>query len=279
MPIRELGEWYYLIYLIPGGAALFILLASVFGGHHRVGGHGHVGGHAHFGGHHAPAAIAAHGHPAQIGPAAAHGDSAPGAGHGSTAAAHAAANHTHAAHNGNGSDDEKSLKIAANGATLSQVHPKVPETFGTFFGMGKVPITMVAGSLCLGWGMFGVYGTEFWQGLTHTPFVFVPLGAVSAAIGGALTGRFMAILGAKMLPQTESFAVTSVELFGCRGNVVYPVDTEHGRVHVYDGYGTMHDKEARTRTGAIPRGHAVLVLDFDYDTDRLIVEEAPNAGR
>ena len=82
------------------------------------------------------------------------------------------------------------------------------------------------------------------------------------------------MLGARMLPETESFAVTSVELFGCHGNVVYPVDTKHGRVHVYDSHGTLHEKEARTTAGSIPRGRSVIVLDFDEETNRLIVEEA-----
>jgi len=275
MPIHEFGEWYYLIYLIPGGAALFILLSSVLGGHHRLGGHAHVGAH------HAslPGHVAVHAALPQISHGGAHA-ALPQAGHShGVQAAHSPASHTHAAHNGNAQGEQKSSRDQANDATYTHEHPKVPATLGSFFGIGRVPITMVWGSLFLGWGMFGIYGTAFWSGAAHTPFLFVPFGALSGLIGAVLAGRFTAVLGARMLPETESFAVTSVELFGCRGNVVYPVDSKHGRVHVYDAHGTLHEKEARTTGGTIPRGRSVIVLDFDEEADRLIVEEAPAEGR
>ena len=43
MNIVDYGQWYYLIYLIPGGAAVLTLILSVLGGgrHHRA---GHAGG-------------------------------------------------------------------------------------------------------------------------------------------------------------------------------------------------------------------------------------------
>jgi len=263
MPVHEFGEWYYLIYLIPGGSALFILLSSVLGGHHRFGGHSHVGVHGHAGSA-GPAIAAGHAHPALHGA------------HTGVATPHQTG---HAVQHGHAQDGDRNGKNTGNDATFSHEHPSMPGVLETFFGIGKVPITMVWGSLCLGWGLFGLYGTEFWSNVTHTPFLFVPLGAVAGVLGAVATGRFTAILGARMMPDTESFAVSSVELFGCHGTVVYAVDTEHGRVHVYDAFGTLHDKEARSRSGAIPRGHSVVVLDFDDETDRLIVEEAPSDGR
>jgi membrane protein implicated in regulation of membrane protease activity len=155
----------------------------------------------------------------------------------------------------------------------------MPTALEAFFGIGKVPVTMLWGSLCLGWGLFGIYGTQFWSSILHAPILFAPLAAVTGVSGAILAGRFTAMLGQRLMPDTESFAVSSVGLFGCRGRVVYAVDTEHGRVHVYDVFGTLHDKEARSRSGVIPRGKAVIVLDFNDETDRLIVEEAPDEGR
>lgn len=63
----EYAQWYYLIYLLPGGIALLLLLLSSLGGgmhHHHAGGHHSLGHHGV--GHHAPAA---HGHAPPHGPA------------------------------------------------------------------------------------------------------------------------------------------------------------------------------------------------------------------
>ena len=39
MTLNDLGQWYYLIYLLPLGLSFLMILASALGGTHR-GGHG-----------------------------------------------------------------------------------------------------------------------------------------------------------------------------------------------------------------------------------------------
>jgi hypothetical protein len=59
--------------------------------------------------------------------------------------------------------------------------------------------------------------------------------------------------------------------------VVYPVDEAHGRAHVYDAFGTLHDVSARSAPGqpAVERGRTVLVTDYDAEHGTIIVEELP----
>ncbi|MGI4787321.1 MAG: hypothetical protein ACRYFS_00580 [Janthinobacterium lividum] len=214
--LNEYLQWYYLIYLLPGGVALFLLLISALGGkmHHGGTSHGHHGlGHSH---------------------------------HGSGQQTHQAAS-------------------AARTPFLS-----------AFFGLGRVPAPLVWGSTFLGWGVFGCWGTQFWQSLLHLPAAFV-LPALATALAGAfVTEKVTVEAASRFLPGDETFAVSSVDLCGLTGTVAFPVDIKRGRVHVFDTHGTMHDVSARTAPGqgTIARGRTILVTDYDLARDQVIVEEA-----
>jgi len=57
----------------------------------------------------------------------------------------------------------------------------------------------------------------------------------------------------------------------------YTVDEAHGRVHVYDAHGTLHDVSARLAPGQPPigRGRQILVTDYDAAHGFVVVEELP----
>lgn len=237
--LSEFGQWYYLIYLLPGGIALLLLLLSALGGgmhHHHVGaGDGHHGW-----GHHGAASHAA----------AAPGHAVP------SAAGHPAHGQAHPSTNPGGSGRSPALL--------------------TFFGLGRVPTPLVWGSALLGWGLFGFWGTQFWQVHLHWPAAFV-LPALGTALAGALvTEKLTVDTAARLLPHDESYATSAVELCGLTGTVVFPTDDMHGRVHVNDVHGTLHDLSARSAPGQgqIARGRKVLVTDYDARRDQVIVEEA-----
>ena len=218
----EWAQWYYLIYLLPGGVALLVLLLSALGGGMR---HGSPAGHGHHSlghGHHTP------------------GHHAPG---------HHAAGH--------------------------QAAPGREPGMSAFFGMGRVPAPLVWGSALLGWGLFGFWGTQFWQGLLHVPAAFV-LPALAMALAGAIvTEKVTVEAAARLLPRDETFATSAVDLCGLTGTVAFAVDAARGRVHVYDTHGTLHDASARTAPEQPPiaRGRKVLVVDYDAARDQVIVEE------
>lgn len=232
----EFGQWYYLIYLLPGGLALLLLLLSALGGgmhHHHAGiGHGHHGfGHqgvGHQG--HAPHAPAAPGH-----------------------VAHPTA--------------QNQVRAAGNSV-------RTP-TLLTFFGLGRVPAPLVWGSALLGWGVFGFWGTQFWQAHLHLPTLFVLPALATALAGAAVTEKVTVDTAARLLPQDESYATSAIELCGLTGIVVFPTDASRGRVHVYDIHGTLHDVSARSAPGQsqIARGRMILITDYDAVRDQVIVEE------
>lgn len=215
--LTDFAQWYDLIYLLPGGVALVVLLLSTLGGGlHRAGmHHGHAGGIRH----------------------------------------------------GAGQSHRTGHSHGAAGKT---------PVLASFFGLGRVPAPLVWGSALLGWGVFGFWGTQLWQGLLHSPAAFV-LPALATALAGAIvTEKMTAEAVSHFLPGDENYAVSAVELCGLTGTVAFPVDTGRGRVHVYDPHGTMHDMSARTApgVGTVARGRRVLVVDYDGASDQLIVEEA-----
>ena len=232
----ELAQWYYLIYLVPGGVALFLLLATALGGGMR---HGHGGsGHGHHGiGHHAVGHHgAAHGHhaPAHPSPAQGHKQAAPRAG-----------------------SSARSPGLLA------------------FFGLGRVPAPLVWGSTLLGWGLFGFWGTQFWQSLPHFSVSFVPPAFLTALAGAFVTEKVTVETAARLLPRDETYATSGVDLCGQTGTVAFPIDASRGRANVYDAHGSLHDMAARTAPGqaTIMRGRRVLVVDYDAAKDQVIVEE------
>ena len=209
--LNEFAQWYYLIYLLPGGVALLLLLLSALGG----------GMH--------------HGH---------HGSIKHGAGH----------------------------QVSAHHSAPANRSPFLP----AFFGLGRVPVPLLWGSALLGWGLFGFWGTQFWQSLLHFPAAFALPSLATALAGAFVTEKVTVETAFRFLPGNESYAVSAVELCGLTGTVAFPVDTMRGRIHVYDTHGSLHDLSARAapEQQIIARGRTVLVMDYDAARDQVIVEEA-----
>jgi hypothetical protein len=262
-------QWYYLIYLLPGGAALLTLLVSaVSGGHHHRGhavvhaGHdaGHAGGgiHLHHGGHTA-GAHTSHAAPSAHAAAPTHAATPHATAHGLAHSAHQPGHNAVAK-----TDDNTGVARTAPGGSIL-----------LWFGVGRVPAPFVWCSLLLGWSLFGFWTTRGLQDIVRYPALFI-LPALAAGVVGALAGaRLSAVTIGRIMPADESQDLSTAELIGLQGTAAFAVGEEHGRVHVYDQYRTMHDCTARVAKGqaTIERGRSVMVLDYDPDRDQLIVEE------
>jgi hypothetical protein len=250
MQLAEYGQWYYLIYLLPGGFALLVLALSAIAGAGRHHGGGHHAGHQAVGGH---------------------------AGH------HGAGHHdAHAPVHPNGPKPENALRGAHHEAHLPRTAgensngPRTAlEQVLSAFGFGRVPLPFIWGSALLGWGLFGFWSTRILESWLHAPSRSAVLVAFVAAFGAGLTTRFITGTAARLMPQDESYATSTVDLCGQIGTVAFEVTEARGRVHVYDAHGTLHDSLARTAAGRGPiaRGRKVLIADYDPSRDQLIVEE------
>jgi hypothetical protein len=232
-------EWYYLIYLLPAAVAVFVLLASGFAGHE--------GGHADGADVHADFSM--------------HGGAHFADGH----AGHFHLDHHHAGHDGGGDTDGHS--------------PGASTRLLGFFGVGRAPLTMVVGSLMIGWGLFGLGATELLREAFPDSLGFIPV-AMAAATGGALlTAKVFGELTARLMPGDESFAIRANDVVGLTATVIYPVSDALGRVHVWDRNRTLHARTARLAEPgeALERGVVVLITGMDPTGRHLLVRSVDAA--
>jgi hypothetical protein len=240
-------HWYYLIYWLPAALAALVLLMTGMSGHH--GGHGHAG----------------HGGP--------HLHGGHGAGHGSSGAHRGA--HTGAHRPSPAAHFHARGQQSQSRETGPSRSPGVGHQLLGFFGVGRAPVTLVIGSLMIGWGWAGMAVTDTLQRSFHwPPALFVGPALAAAAAGSLATAKLFGELSVRLLPKDESYAIGREGLVGLTGKVVYPVSETGGRVHLFDQYRTLHVKPARVRPGEPPiaNGTEVIVASLDLERDTLIVE-------
>jgi membrane protein implicated in regulation of membrane protease activity len=263
MTLHDLGQWYYLIYLLPLGLSLVMVLAMALGGMHRGGhsgirvGHGHGGmrmGHGHGG------------HGVRMGHAHARGGMHKGAA-------------SHARHTGT-AKGSATKEGQTEGTAFIHPHaiPHGPHPLLAFFGIGQVPGMLLAQGFCLFWGAFGFYLTRMFEEQGRPPALFILPTLGISAFSGVVGAKFMAAVGSRLMPTEESSATEKEDLLGLIGTAVFPVSETMGRVHVYDSYGTLHDESARLcpdQTAVIARGEQVLLVDYDEAARCYRVEPSP----
>jgi hypothetical protein len=238
-------HWYYLIYGLPAAIAVLFFLMTGLGGH--------LGGHAHAG--HGGLHLHAH-------PGGAHGAAAAGHAHAPTGAHPATHPTTHAASGHHGHPEERPM-------------PGVGQQLLGFFGVGRAPVTIVLGSLLIGWGLFGMAVTDWLQhGLRLPPALFIAPSLAAASVGAVLSAKLFGEITAKLMPQDESYAIPREGLLGLTGKVVYPVSETGGRVHVFDQFRTLHVASARVSAGqpSLAKGTEVIVASLDPEHGYLLVE-------
>lgn len=230
-------EWYYLIYLLPAAVAVFVLLLSGFAGHD--GAHAHGGADVH-------ADVSFHG-------AALHAHF--GGDHGHLHAEHGASHHD-----------------AGHGD--HEPHGSMARILG-FFGVGRAPLTIVVGSLMIGWGLTGLAVTAALRDTFPNTLAPIPFAAVAAGFGALLTAKVFGELTARIMPGDESFAITRNDLVGLTGTAIYPVSDDLGRIHVWDRNRTLHSESARLAEPGqpIPRGTEVVVTALDPSGRYLLVRQ------
>ncbi len=242
-------QWHYLIFLLPMGiAALLLLLSSLRLGHH--GGHGgHSGPHAH--------GAEIHGH----------APSAPGAGpaghgaHASSAAVHPAGAHS-GARAGQKTNDSRPNVMVTNHLVLNLT------------GANRAPLAMILEAFLLIWGVVGFWAHRLMAHAEQPSPRQILLLTGIALVGGAAGARVAASVIGRFMPQDETLIVSRSELIGLTGTIVFAAGQTSGRIHVYDGFGTLHDETCRVAPGqlTIDKGRSAIVLDMDTQ-GRLLVEE------
>jgi membrane protein implicated in regulation of membrane protease activity len=265
MNATTLLQWQNLIFLLPCGlAAVLLLLSSLHLGHHT--GHGHA--------QHHPAPMG-HGH-ANV--PAAHSAHAPAHGHGhmDSNAARTPATHGHGHARVAGKAGHRAEQ---HGERQEGERPNVAVTTNFVLhltGADRAPLTLILEVFCLVWGLAGFAANRSLLHTTEpTPRQILPSLLIALGIG-LIGARFGAEILARVMPQEESLDVGRDGLFGLTGTVAYSVTPATGRIHIYDGHGTLHDESCRVVADhpGIEKGRRAMVVDVDTQ-GMLVVEEVP----
>jgi len=167
----------------------------------------------------------------------------------------------------------------ADGVHVPGVHGHVHATGGLnailgFFGIGKVPFTLILVSFCMIWGGSGLairlLNVE-WSLFSRC------LVAGVAAIAGT---RLMAGVVGKLLPSVETYGVPAADLVSEYAEVIHDVTAEGGTVRLVDSEGNLRDLACRsatehagdgpTGTAAVrhlKRGERVILTGYDAASD------------
>lgn len=252
MSIQDLMQWWNLIYAIPLVTSVVWIMATVVSGTHGDGGQSHGVGH--------DIGHAVHGIEHAVGHVF-HQAADHDAGHGDVHdLSHAGqADHANDAHGNESHDDVKTF------STTSLLF--------LILGIGRVPITLLIGIFLLCWGAFGLLINEFMSdGLKYPALYIWPSMGITFGVSLVITRCLAAVVG-RLIPPTETFGISRLELVGSLGKTIYTTSENTGTVDIKDTYGTVHRVQAKTEPDqeAIPSGKEVMVLDFDEEDKRFIV--------
>ena len=133
----------------------------------------------------------------------------------------------------------------------------------SWLGFGRVPVMIWVAALLLGFGLAGVIVQQF-AGTLLGGAVPAAVAAVPAAVAGLWFARQFSALFARLLPKTETTAVSGRHL-GRRTGTVTQGTAQRGKpaeVRVSDRHGNTHylRGEPLKDDAAIPAGTSVLVL-------------------
>ena len=138
----------------------------------------------------------------------------------------------------------------------------------SWLGVGKVPVMIWIAALLLGFGLSGIILQQLTDAILGSSLPAI-IAALPAAIAGLwFTSRFSSVF-AKLLPKTETTAISNRHLGRRTGTITQGVARrgKPAEVRVHDRYGNMHylRGEPLKEDDAIPAGTDVLVLRHRKD--------------
>ena len=143
-----------------------------------------------------------------------------------------------------------------------------------FLGIGKVPFAVVIVSVCLVWGVTGlVLGLV---ALKWTLGLKMATSGVAALLGTNLVGSGLS----RVLPEIETYCVTTEALVNERAEVIHEVTQSGGVARLVDTEGNLRDLACRAAPGGgvLARGTRVVLTSYDNATKRFVVTEQTGVG-
>jgi membrane protein implicated in regulation of membrane protease activity len=145
----------------------------------------------------------------------------------------------------------------------------------SLLGVGRVPLTVALMIALLLFGGIGIILNTILASLGLAPGLYGPI-AVGASLVYTvlLAGQFARLLD-RLLPTTETYNVTRHGFAGCTGTLLLPADLSSGYAQVKDREGNVHNVKCRTTGAALPKGSAILIVEYDEATRSFVVDANP----
>lgn len=162
---------------------------------------------------------------------------------------------------------------------LQDIDPGMLARALSFLGIGRVPLSVIIISVSFLWGFTGFAGNTILKPVLPA-FLFVWVSIAIALAVSVFCTRALAGLLSRILPATETYAVSLEQLTGKWAEAITSIDETFGQAHVHDDSGALHTVQCLVHPGEsdIRRGAQVLLLFFDKSRNAFFVGTELPAG-
>lgn len=134
----------------------------------------------------------------------------------------------------------------------------------SFFGLGKVPLSVLMMTFLLTFSIVGWSGNVLLKDMLRSPAIFFPMSCAAALFCGISMMKLVAATVGKYLRPIESSAVSRSSLVGRVGRASITVTGKFGQALVLDEHGSTHKVVCRVAEGKerIPSRSSLLLIKF-----------------
>jgi membrane protein implicated in regulation of membrane protease activity len=133
----------------------------------------------------------------------------------------------------------------------------------SLLGFGRVPVMILATTMCLVFGGVGVILNTGLTAVVSAPRLMVWGSLAGSTIATLVLTGFLSRLLARLMPSAETDSMSKEDLIGCTGTLVLSADERGGLVQVIRG-GDVYQVPCRS-SSPLPKGASVLVTDYDAE--------------
>ena len=146
----------------------------------------------------------------------------------------------------------------------AHAHPSLLQEALSFFGVGKVPLSVVLMCFLLTFAVVGWSANLLLKGVVPGGGLMFLISCPAAVVCGVGATKLLARTVGRWLRPMETAAVRRSSLVGRVGTTCLPVTREFGQALVRDEHGTMHKVVCKTQEDGddIPKGETVLLVRY-----------------
>lgn len=150
----------------------------------------------------------------------------------------------------------------------------------SILGVGKIPISLVMMSFCFIFGFSGWASNQLLSAV-FPPSLFVWLSLAIALVSSVALTRLIAEGLSKLVPTTESYGSSPLQLLGKTATARYGISGTSGSACLYDEYGNFTEVPCVTVEGEEPitDGESIVLARYDLERRIFLVCRNPESAR